>query len=406
MIGWLKRFALSLFSDSQAKESARFGFGNVLLTCFLAVVFIFLGIFAGEIAPFASYYDGAKDFREFLYNAFDTISVTVSDGAAEITSDGKAVEINTFSDREDEAEYAVNGYHLFVNSASVASEYDDFYAYCVNKDGGEIDYEEYRTLPESERKNYRFAVRYSGEIKNIYEDTGIYQEYLQGLNDEEVNKQLQSFEGTGNEYPEFVYRLWVQHYYPDMSAATGEAVPTLRTYYYRQTLETDGRYLCLFGDMIIASFTSYNGNKVTFGGTYKAGNTLGGGTPEAVDTFIKNCFYDSASTLFVFDLLNCVVIIAVSELIVVAVMLLAFAACRLTKRGACFKFADSARIIGSYVHVAALISAVITLCLSFAFGGSAVQIIAYVSFAVILAVRTAVLLLRDKRMPEQESEEE
>ncbi|MDE6373364.1 MAG: hypothetical protein K2L72_02600 [Clostridia bacterium] len=376
MIGWLKRFTLSLFSDKHAKESARFGFGNILLTSFLAVAFIFLGIFAGEIAPFASYYNGAEDFRGFLYNAFENISVTVSDGSAEITSDGDTVDINTLSDGGDAAAYAVNGYHLFVNSASVASAFDDFDAYCVKTDGGaEIDYEAYLSLPESERKNYRFAVRYSGKIKVVTEDEAdAYREYLVALNDEEINSKLEDAEG-GEDYAESVYALYVQNYYPDMRAATGETVPTLRTYYYRRTLETDGRYLCLFGDMIIASFTSYNGNRVTFGGTYKSGNDLAGGNQKAVDGFIKNCFYDSASTLFVFDLLNSVTVIAVSELIAVAVMLLGFAACKLMKRGACLKFADSARIVASYVHIAALISAVVTLCLYFCLGGNAITII-------------------------------
>ena len=248
-------------------------------------------------------------------------------------------------------------------------------------------------------------MRYSGKVKDIGKDTGLYEDYLRGLNDGEVNSKLNSFEGTRTEYPEFVYKLYVGHYYPDMTEAAGEAVPTLRNYYYRQTLKTDGRYLCLFGDLMIASFKSYNGNSLSFGGTYKAGNNLSaGGDAEAVDGFMKRCFYDGSSMRFLIELMGSITVIAIGELIAVAVMLLGFAVCRLKKRGACLKFADSARIVGSYVHVAALISAVITLCLSFAFGGTAVSLIAYLSFAAILIVRTAVLLLRDK--PEGESGEQ
>ena len=404
MKGWLKRFTLSLFSDEQAKESVKFGFGNILLTSVLAVMFLFLGIFAGGTAPFASYYDGAEDFRDFLYTALDGVSVTTGDGSAVIASGGNAVDINTFSNAEDGDRYALNGYHLFVNSVSVASEYDDFYAYCVKTDGGEVDYETYRSLPESVRKNYRFAVRYTGKIKNVYENTGSYEAFLKGLNDEEVNSQLQSFAGNRNEYQKFVYTLYVKNFYPDMTAATGEVVPTLRTYYYRQTLETDGKYLCLFGDIMVASFKTYNGNEVSFGGTYKAGNNLAdGGSSKAVGVFIKNCFYDGASMMFLVELMGSISVIAVGELLAVAVMLLGFAVCKARKSGACLKFADSARIVGSYVHVAALISAVATLCLSFAFGGIAVSVIAYVSFALILIVRTAVLLLREKKSPEEAS---
>ena len=64
------------------------------------------------------------------------------------------------------------------------------------------------------------------------------------------------------------------------------------------------------------------------------------------------------------------------------------------KKGAYMKFADSARIVASYAHVAALIAAVVTLCLSFAF--AAASIIAYLSFAIILIIRTVVLIIRDR----------
>ncbi len=388
MTEWFKRFSLSLFSDDKAKSSAKFGFGNVLLTSFLAVVFIFLGIYAGETVPFASYYNRAHEFREFLYGAFDTgITVEVDDNKAVISRNGESVDINSLSDEED-ARYYVNGYHLFVNSANVVDAFDDFEAYCVGE-GGEIDYEKYLALGESEKKNYRFAVRYTGRVKEITDVEG-YLQYLKGLNSEEINNKLKELEGTDN-YKRGVYALYVQSYYPDMSSAAGEAVPTLRNYYYLQTLKTDGKYLCLFGDMIVGSFSA-GGNKISYGGMYKQGNALDG--RDSVDEFIKGTFYDASSATFILGLVNGVSVIAFTELITVGVMLLGFAVCKLRKKGACRKFADSARIVASYAHVAALIAAVVTLCLSFAF--AAASIIAYLSFAIILIIRTVVLIIRDR----------
>lgn len=197
-------------------------------------------------------------------------------------------------------------------------------------------------------------------------------------------------EGTDN-YKRGVYALYVQSYYPDMSSAAGEAVPTLRNYYYLQTLKTDGKYLCLFGDMIVGSFSA-GGNKISYGGMYKQGNALDG--RDSVDEFIKGTFYDASSATFILGLVNGVSVIAFTELITVGVMLLGFAVCKLRKKGACQKFADSARIVASYAHVAALIAAVVTLCLSFAF--AAASLIAYLSFATILIIRTVVLIIRDR----------
>ena len=166
MLNWLKRFTLSLFSDSQAKESVRYGFGGILLSSVLALIFLFLGVFAGKTVPFGAYYGGADDFRGFIYNALigsdtaEPISVTVKDGKAEVTSGGKAVLINTFTEEDDRQKYSVNGYQLIVDSREVADIYDDFEAYCIDKDGGEeITYEEYLKLDAQNKKQYRFAVR-------------------------------------------------------------------------------------------------------------------------------------------------------------------------------------------------------------------------------------------------------
>lgn len=404
MAGWFKRFTLSLFSDNQAKESVKFGFGNILLTSFLAAVFMFFGIFAGKTVPFACYYDNAEEFRSFLYKAFsDGINITLSDGNADIKCGGKSVDINTLSNEAD-AGYSVNGYHLFVNSADVLESYDDFYAYCTSDDGKEIDYEEYLSLDENARKNYTFAVRYTGKIKNINsEDVSGYIAYLNGLNDEKINSQLNDIEEND---ADAVYRLYVQTYYPKLQSLTGEAVPTLRTYYYLQTLKTDGKYMCLFGDMMVVSFRTDTGATVSNGGTYKEGNGLeDGSNPSSVDSFIKNTFYDGASTALLVDLLNCIPVLALTELIILSAMLLSFAVCRLRKRGIGLKFADSARLTASYAHTGALLSALVTLCLSFLINGTAVSITAYVSFAVIMVIRTLILLLREKEQPVSSEEE-
>lgn len=418
MTDWLKRFFLSLFSDKQAKQSVRFGFGNILITAFLSAIFIFLGIFAGKTVPFAAYYNGADDFRGFLHNAFADggagITVSVNQGGADISAAGKQVLINTFSNESDRAEYFVNGYHLIVDSRNVASVYVDFDAYCIDSDGRKITYGEYLSLSESDRYGYRFTVEYTQDEKQVTEEeAAAYSEYLKKLDDGNVKSQYEALEEkkgetSADDYRKSLYVLYITSYYPEMYSVTGESAPSLRNYYYRLTTQAEGRYFCLFGDMMAASYRSYNSNTVVFGGVYKQGNTLntadlgGEQARQAVDKFVKNLYYDGLSTLFLFDLTNSLSLIAIVEFIIVGVMLLCFALGKLRNSDFCLTFAVSVKIVGSYSHMAALIAALAAFSIGFIFSGSAVEIAAYALFGGILVIRTIILVLYKNRKDVQE----
>ena len=424
MLNWLKRFTLSLFSDSQAKESVRYGFGGILLSSVLALIFLFLGVFAGKTVPFGAYYGGADDFRGFIYNALigsdtaEPISVTVKDGKAEVTSGGKAVLINTFTEEDDRQKYSVNGYQLIVDSREVADIYDDFEAYCIDKDGGEeITYEEYLKLDAQNKKQYRFAVRYTGEQKIITDaDAAGYADYISASGDDEAKEELKKLQDkrgelTAQEYNDGVYELYVKSYYPDVYLVTGENVPTLRTYYYRLTLKSGGKYLCLFGDMVIASFESYGGGALTFGGYYKDGNNLfANGTAEggsgAVDKFFKALYYDGLSMLFLMELLNSITVIVFAELIIVGCMLVCYGICKFKKIKLCDTLGKSAKLVASYAHVGALLAAVAAFCLGFVLKGTAVTAVTFGVFALILLVRTVILLLREAKAQPNSAEPE
>ena len=412
-MNWLKRFTLSLFSDTWAKESTKCGFANILLTSVLAVIFLFLGIFAGKTLTFSAYYGGAEEFREFVYNAFigsetaEPISVTIKDGKANISSGGGDVLINTFTDENDKSVYAFNGYQFIADSRNVSSVYDDFEAYCV-KNGGteEISYESYKNLGESEKKSYRFAVRYTGREKPITDtDAETYINFLKSLDDEDVNARLKELEDkkaelSAENYNRSVYALYVDKYYPDIYSVTGERIPTLRGYYYFLTLKSEGTYFCLFGDMAIASFKSYSYGIISFGGIYGENNGFAvsdGDNRVAADKFIKSLYYDGLPLLFLVELMNCVFLIIVAELIIAGCMLLCFALNKIKKKEFCDTFGKCAKLIGSYSHIAAFISAVAAVCSGFVLTGSAVALDAYGAFATIMVVRTLVLLLRNEK---------
>lgn len=423
MLNCVKRFTLSLFSDSVAKSSITAGFANILLTSFLAFVFLFLGIFAGQNVTFTAHYNGADDFREFVYNAFcgpenaKPINVEIKNGAAEITSGGESVLINTFENESDANLYSLNGYHFVADSRNASATYDNFEAYCVKNGGNEeITYETYSALSESEKQNYRFAVRYTGKQKQITDsDAGVYKAYLATVKDEKISAQFKEIEDkkaqlSAEDYNNSVYELYLNAYYPDLYSVTGESVPTLRGYYYGLTLKSQGKYFCLFGDMVTASFKSYSSGVITFGGLYKDGNGLivdgGADSGAAIDKFVKSIYSGSLPMLFLMDLLSAITVIVVTELVIVGGMLLCFALCKLKKNKICNTFGKCAKLVASYTHIAAFIAAVVALCLGFAFTGTAVALIAYITFAVILVVRTCVFMLRGKNQVEPVSSDD
>ncbi|HBN12021.1 MAG TPA: hypothetical protein DD415_00225 [Clostridiales bacterium] len=410
MADWFKRFFLSLFSAKWVKESVRYGFGNILLTGFLSVAFIFVGIFLGGTVPFFAYYNKAEEFRDFLYNAFieqgEGISVTV-DGGAAITSGGKDVLINTFTDQADRAAYGINGYNLIVDSRNVASVYDDFTAYYKSADGSkEITCEEYLELSDKEKSGYGFAVRYSGREKEVdAADVAEYSEYFGSLPDGSSKTQFDELiEGRSDmserEFNNSLYALYVKDCYPEMLVTVGENVPTLRNYYYGLTVGAGG-YYCLFGDMQAASFNSYGNNTVVFGGVYRSGNGVntagldGERARGAVDGFIKHSFYDGLSTSFVLELLNALWVIVITELIIAGAMFLCYGVGRLKKSETFSTFAKSAKAVASYAHAAAFFSALAAFCTGFALSGAAVTVAAYACFASILVIRTLTLVLTE-----------
>ena len=415
-MNWLKYFFLSIFFDKQAKRSVKYGFGTALLTCLLAVVFIFLGLYAAETVSFAAYFKGADEFQEFISNAFNTaqINIIVKDNQAQITANGEDVVIDTVANESDKAAYSLNGYNLFVDSRQAASTFDDFRAYCQSvKDGTEISYDEYLSLSTETQKDYAFRIEYSGRQKIITDtDVQSYREFLSTVNDNGIQNEYKSLNESANGMPQCelngkIYALYVKAYYPQMYNAAGEQTPTLRGYYIRRSLESDGKYVCLFKDMSVVSFKSYCNNTVAYGGIYKDGNNIDFSSgKQSPFGFFKRLYYDGASTLLIVELLDCFLVIAIVELIIVAVIILTFAVCRLKKLEAGYVFGKSVKLVASYAHTAALLTFLAIFCLGFLIRGTALTVSAYVIFALIMLARTAVLLIKEAKYGEKHIDEE
>ena len=412
MFGWLKRFTLSLFSDRQAKESVRQGFGNILITALLAFVFVFFGIFTGKYVTFGADYDNARGFRGFLYNAFirddggAEFTVTATDGGAEITIPDGRVAIDTFSNADDARRYSSEGYDLIVDTRNTAYVFVEFTAFCRHRQNGtRIPYEDWRALSKEKQSEYYFAAEYSAAEKIISsEDAREYISYLETIEDarDELKAVIDGKNDlTQEQYFNALYELYIKHYYPDMYASTGENAPTLRNYYYMQTLNAERGYFCLFGDMITASFKSTAGKTVNFGCRYADGVSLFASDAAAergeLDGFIKNLYYKSLSVVLLVEALNCLSVILFTELIIVAFMLICRYLCKWKNVTAGATFANSAKLVSSFTQTGALLCAVVTALAGFVVGARFVAFAAYISYALILGVRLAVFVANEIR---------
>ena len=175
MVKWLKFIGLSFFSDKISKEAVKRGYLNIVLGVLFALVFLFCGVLAADMAPFSAHYNNSPDFTAFVRNAVGGLNLEVSSG--KISSPRI---VDTFSVSADAAAYAVNGYNLVVDTRS-ADAYDDFEAYYISNDGKgqEITPEEYATLSDVAKRNFEFKIRYTARELVLTDDlTAEHEKYL------------------------------------------------------------------------------------------------------------------------------------------------------------------------------------------------------------------------------------
>ena len=74
----IKFFGLSFFSDKIASEAAKRSFATVFIGLLLSFVFFLFGYYGADVAPFATHYNNAGSYKEFIQAAFDNgVDVTV-----------------------------------------------------------------------------------------------------------------------------------------------------------------------------------------------------------------------------------------------------------------------------------------------------------------------------------------
>lgn len=429
---WIKFFCLSFFSDKISKEAAKRGYSNVFLGLLLTFAFLWCGFVGGEMLPFTSRYNHTHEFRSTVHAVLSNadiskrISVDVVDGRLDMKREGTEADegllVNTFKNDVDKQIYSVGGYNVIVDTRP-ADSLAEVEAYCVSNDGKntEISYRDYLTLSEVARLNFDFKLRYTGnELKLTDEIVAGYTSYLGSLG-EEISSKAQGYEQdlaeekiTKSEYNLEIYKLYFANYFPDITDYESESeVPLLRNYYYHEYLKnTEGKYLFIFNDYIAASFETANGLKTSFYGFYNSledGALIAHDTEQAkadmlADEFIKVSFAAMAPLSSYAHAMNVFSIIPFIALMPMVVALLAYSILKLRDVDKMLSFGAMFKIVGSYLWISAVISAVLTIAISFFVQQSVISVLPLLLLFVALAVRALIYVINEDKLRKKQTE--
>lgn len=390
MKAWLKYFFLGFFSDKYTEQAPERSFWNTVLAVFLAFIILATGYFVGFVASFGTHYDNATEFRRVVGEAIESVGLRMEGGR--LSADGT---INDFEGLKEGEK--LEGYGVILDTRPAATTYDDFSVVCSNSDGNEISYGEYLKLSENDKKNYSAQLLFSGKWLDV---TLKQDEYKSVLSETEsgratlanLDKDLADGNITDKEYCDRVYVEYVKAYYPPMSQVEryGDA-PTLRTYYLGMAVSGfSDRFVIILDDLCVGAFESDKNIGVQFEGYYSG---IAEGAITDADAFIKSAFAAGSGYNFLLNLFNMFKLAPVILIAMLVLALLVFIVCRYKVSAYKTGYIGSLKIVGSFVLITTLLSFLIAIALSFFNAKSTVYFTTIIAFIVILALRTAALLI-------------
>ena len=420
---WFRFFGLSFFCDKISKEGAKRGYTNVLVGLVLAFVFLWGGFVGADMLPFAAHYNNSSDFQETVYAALANpdidkrIVIEVADGRLKMKNHGgeftDELLVNTFENESDRQNYSVNGYNIVIDfrPADALAEVE---AYCISNDGNntEITYEDYLTLSDVARLNFEFRLRYTGNELELTDSLIIeYENYLDGLGGEakaaveKLGGDLADNTITKAEYDRAIYEIYFTNYYPDITDYESTSkVPLLRNYYYHQYIKAgECKYLFVFDDYFAGSFKTKGGITHSFYGFYTnledgalvADDATQKEAFRAVDEFIKDSYKAVTPLTLYAHAMNVFSFIPFIALMPMVVTLLAYSILKLRGVESITSLGSMFKIIGSYIWISAVISAVLTVIISFFAQPNILTVLPLMLFFITLAVRSVVFAVAE-----------
>ena len=219
---------------------------------------------------------------------------------------------------------------------------------------------------------------------------------------------------TKSEYNIAVYKLYFANYYPDIAEYESESdVPLLRNYYYHEYLKnSEGTYLFIFDDYIAASFETAGGLKTSFYGFYSGldnGVLIAENADEATaekqaDEFVKDAFGAMAPLSMYAYAMNVFSLIPFIALMPMVVALLAYSILKLRAAEIMLSLGAMFKIVGSYLWFSAVISAALTILISFFVSQSALTALPLVLLFIALAVRALVYVINEDKLHKKQTE--
>ena len=406
---WLRFFCLGFFSDRISREGAKRGYSNFLLALILALTFLWAGYVGGDILPLMAHYKNSPDLNATVETLFENVDAEVKDGVLLAGKGGEytvGLLVNTLENETDRQKYSAYGYQVVVDTRP-ADALAEVEAYCLSNDGQnlKISYEEYLTLSAVAKMNFDFHLDYTGnELKLTDEMVQGYLDYL-GENGKTVNR---TPEMTDEEYERAVYELYFESYYPDITAyESSSKVPLLRNFYYHNYISQGlTKYLFIFDDYMSASFETKGGVTRSFYGFF---NNMDDGAvlrEGSTDGFIKDAIRSIAPLTVYAYAMNIFSLIPFIALMPLVVTLLAYSILKLSGIESIKSFGAMFKILGSYVWMSGVISAILTVILSFFLQPNIASALPLVLFFVTLAVRSVIFAAREVRAFIKQSEEE
>lgn len=431
---WFKFFFLGFFSDKISKEGARRGYTNVFVGLILSLVFLWTGFVGGDMLPFSAHYNNSPDFQKTVHAVFANPDVNKRVGVeiqgnflkvkkygGEYTED---LLVNTFENDTDRQNYSVNGYNVIIDSRP-ADTLAEIEAYCVSNDGREliISYNEYLSLSNVAKLNFDFKLKYTGEALELNDEmVKAYREYVDALSSENKietenwAKDLAENKITKNEYNRAIYELYFTNYYPEITEyESSSKVPLLRNYYYHNYISKGNKnYLFIFDDCMTGSFETAGGIDFSFYGFYsnvENGILVADGIGQAeaneiADNFIKKSFGSVAFLSFYANAMNVFSLTPFIALMPMVVTLLAYSILKLRGVESIASLGAMFKIVGSYVLFSGVISALLTVILSFFVQHNIITALPLVLFFITLAIRSIIFTVREAKSYTKQSEQQ
>lgn len=389
-------FGLSFFSNRISRKAKAHTVLPVAFSFLLTFILLYFGVILSDTIPFSYHYQNATQYREALYDVFQTYQVElwVENSKMEVRSNNEEIVIDTYS-------LAVKNEETFfvvLDSRKTMEMYDDFVPYykLKNQENSLISREAYLALTEEQRKDYELYITYTGqELLLTKEKINSFENYFEGQEDNLYKEKYVRLDKTKETYENDLYDLYIRANYPEMTKYEKDGgAPKLRNYYFQEYI-AQGKikyYLFIFDDILVGNFLTNKNIEISFYGSFPK-QMKSDGTPKSIDNCIITSFKNNFKLSSYIYFMNFISILPLIILVSIIVTMLVYSVDKLLHKEEGMKFGTAFKIVGIHLYIAALFSALlIFICGFFLPRGIIFNFVCFILLGILL-LREAVLFI-------------